>query len=150
IAETAIKSAAEGAPLGVGTELALNPEASARELLISGALGAGGGAVLGGLGGAVGEGLVRLSTLRRQGVPEVAGQPVARSSDVAEELPPSPVRTSQEAVQDAQNTVRSSDAVPGQRKFMNTMQQSGKLTDEVSQGLKQSPERNYTPITNAD
>lgn len=148
IAETAIKSAAEGAPLGVGTELALNPEASGRELAIAGALGAGGGAVLGGLGGAVGEGLVRLSTLRRKGVPEVAGQPVARSSDVSEELPPSPVRTSQEAVQDAQNTVRSSDAVPGQRKFMNTMQQSGKLTDEVSQGLSQSPEKFYDRITN--
>lgn len=57
IGQASASEALVGAPTAVGQTLTQNPEASGRELLESAALGAGGGALLGGLGKTFGEGI---------------------------------------------------------------------------------------------
>ncbi|MFD0673920.1 hypothetical protein [Cohnella sp. GCM10027633] len=165
IASTAIKGVAEGVPAGVGQELAINPEASAREFAVAGALGAGGG-LIPAAGRAVVESARGLRNVASRG-----SQPLVKAvgGELDVRVPETPVRSvssrelAQNVESDAQLTTpgRSTKIAPepptlrspriqGERGFVQNLEQSGKLTPEVERGLAQSPERRYEPITNEE
>lgn len=72
VGQVAASEALVGAPTAVGQTLTQNPEASGREILTSAGLGAGGGALLGGLGKTIGEGIRGL----RGSADNIASEPV--------------------------------------------------------------------------
>lgn len=71
VTEEVLKGSAVGAATGVGSELVINPNASGRQLAESAAYGAGGGAVLGGLGRGIGEAFSSFMNRSKSVVPEV-------------------------------------------------------------------------------
>lgn len=142
IATEAAREAIVGAPIGAGQSL-MTGESSPKQLATSAALGAG----LGAVGGVAARGLGELAegAARRLGKANTAVGTTAREAETA-----APTNVEQpQTIPTPQQVLSRKKTKPGERAFVQTLEQSDKLTPEVRQGLAQSTERTYEPLTNA-
>lgn len=141
IATEATREAIAGVPVSVGQSL-MTGESSPRQLVESAALGAGlgaaGGAALRGAGEFIQGAAGRLRTANR----------AATTADIGGETTAS--LTTERTIPTPQEVKAKASPQVGERSFIQTLEQSDKLTPETRQGLAQSTERTYEPITNAD
>lgn len=142
IVTEATRESVAGVPISVGQSLMVgesDPRKLAENALLGAGIGAAGGAALRGAGELIESGVKRLRGANRA------------TSDVPGVTNTAPEATQPSGTLPTPQEVKATTAPArtGERKFIQTLEQSDKLTPETRQGLERSNERFYDQITNA-
>lgn len=148
VVQEGLSEAITGAAVGAGTEFAQG-SADPRQAAINAAIGAGAGGLLGAAGRGLGE-LVSTVRGRRAAVPVGAAPTPSGFAETPVQSPETAVQRAAPVYAVQTPATQRTASIQGQRSFIRTLEDSGKLTDDVAEVLRKSPERSYEVQRNVD